>query len=329
LLIELGGSVKNNLFTNQDHLFELARRSGLRLPGGIPQDVRIWIDRLYPFPAVLFALITPVVSGLFAIIPILFFMALENGSLGGSISTDLQMVATLISGFLPIFFIVWFWVWAAEKRHLWTLGLEKTGAVRKYFKGALLGLLIFSAAVGLMGLLGFLSLDPQSPTLSGPVLGGVILLLLGWIVQGSAEEVVTRGYLLPVVGSRWGAPAGIIISSLVFAVWHLLNPNLSWLAVVNLVLFGVFASFYTLHEGGIWGVCALHTVWNWVQGNIFGFEVSGAAFGTSSLLKFQEAGPDWFTGGKFGPEGGLAITLVLVAGCLWLVIASARKRTAA
>lgn len=320
--------MKNSLFTKQDHLFELARRTGLRLPGSTPQDVRIWIDRLYPILALIFTTISPFVAGVFAVIPILVFMALENGSLGGSISPDLQLLVTLVSGFLPIYFIVWLWVWLIEKRHLWTLGLEKMGALRKYLKGALVGVLIFSTAVGLLGLSGYLRIDPQSTPLRVPLVGGVILLLLGWIVQGGAEELLTRGYLLPVVGSRYGAPLGIFFSSLVFAFWHLLNPNLSWLAVFNLFLFGVFASFYALHEGGIWGICGLHTVWNWVQSNIFGFEVSGGAFGTSSLLKLQEIGPDWFTGGNFGPEGGLAVTLVLLAGCLWLLIAGARKRMA-
>jgi hypothetical protein len=97
--------------------------------------------------------------------------------------------------------------------------------------------------------------------------------------------------------------------------------------MVNLFLYGLFAAFYALHEGDLWGVCAFHSVWNWVQGNIFGFEVSGGAFGGSSLLKLQESGPDWFTGGKFGPEGGLAVTLVLVAGCVWLLWSSIRQRS--
>jgi membrane protease YdiL (CAAX protease family) len=165
--------------------------------------------------------------------------------------------------------------------------------------------------------------DRSEPLGAASVLG-VLVLLIGWIVQGGAEEILARGYLLPVVGSRYGTLLGIFVSSLVFAIWHLLNPNLSLLAVINLFLYGIFAAFYALYEGGLWGVCAFHSVWNWVQGNFYGFEVSGAAFGGSSLLKLQESGPDWFTGGKFGPEGGLAVTLVLVAGCLWLLWASHR-----
>jgi membrane protease YdiL (CAAX protease family) len=321
--------MQKSLFGKQNRLFELARRDGLRLPVGISEPVRIWIDRLYPILALLFCVVTPFAAGIFAVIPILFFMVVESGGARGSISPDIQLLATLISGFLPMFFMVWLWAWLLEKRHLWTLGLEKRGAAGKYLKGGLAGLLMFSAAVGVMGLFGFLSLDTQAINLSVTALGGVLLLVLGWIVQGGAEEVLTRGYLLPVVGSRYGAAVGIFVSSTVFAFWHLINPNLSWLAVINLALFGVFASLYSLYEGGIWGVCALHSVWNWVQGNFFGFEVSGSTFGGSTFMKFREVGPDWFTGGAFGPEGGLAVTLVLMAGCLWVVVAAARRRSAA
>ena len=320
--------MNKTLFSNQQHFFELARRDGLRLPGSLPENVSTWIDRLYPLLAILFCLVTPFVSSLFALIPFLFFMVLESGSSGNSINQDIQLVTQLISGFLPMYFIVWLWAWIVEKRQLWTLGLEKKRAIVKFLKGGLAGLILFSAPVGLIGLFGYLRVDLQAIIPTVPVLGSVVLLLVGWIVQGSAEELLTRGYLLPVVGSRYGAPAGIILSSVVFAGLHLLNPNVSWLAVSNLVLFGVFASLYTLHEGGIWGICALHAVWNWVQGNVFGFEVSGGALAASSLFNFQETGPDWFTGGNFGPEGGLAVTLVLVVGCLWLVVAGARSSTA-
>lgn len=319
--------MNKTLLSNQNHLYDLARRNGLRLPGGLSETARRWIDRLYPLLAIAFSLVTPFVASLFALVPILILMAIENSSQLGSVSPDLKLLVELLSSFLPIYFIVWIWVLIAEKRHLWTLGFEWTGAFRKYINGGLLGIAIFSAAVGLMALFGDIRLAARPAALGFAELGGVVLLLAGWIVQGGAEEVLARGYLLPVVGSHYGTVLGIIISSLVFASWHLFNPNLSVLAVVNLALYGLFAAFYALHEGGLWGVCAFHSLWNWVQGNFFGFEVSGGTFGASTLFKFQEVGPDWFTGGSFGPEGGLAVTLVLVAGCIWLLLASARKKS--
>lgn len=71
---------------------------------------------------------------------------------------------------------------------------------------------------------------------------------------------------------------------------------------------------YTMREGSLWGISALHSVWNWVQGNFFGFEVSGTNASGGTLLNLLATGKDWLTGGAFGPEGGLAVTIVLVAG---------------
>ncbi len=320
--------MNKTLLANQNQLFDLANKNGLRLPGGLSPNARKWADRLYPLLAIVFSLVTPLVAGIFAVAPVLVLMAIESSSPSGSISANWQLLAVLVGSFLPIYFIVWVWVWLFEKRHLWTLGLEKRGAVWKYLRGGFFGLVLFSAVVALLALFGAVRTVNRTSSFQFAELLAVGGLLAGWIIQGGAEEVLARGFLLPVVGSRYGTVLGIIVSSLVFSTWHLLNPNLSWLAVINLALYGVFAAFYALYEGGIWGVCAFHSVWNWVQGNIFGFEVSGGAFGGSTIMSLQEAGPDWFTGGKFGPEGGLAVTIVLITACVWLIIASARKRSA-
>lgn len=86
------------------------------------------------------------------------------------------------------------------------------------------------------------------------------------------------------------------------------------LVIVNLLLYSLFAAFYALREGSLWGVCAFHSAWNWAQGNFFGLAVSGNQADGGMLFDLMEVGPDWFTGGAFGPEGGLAVTLMLLVG---------------
>jgi len=134
--------------------------------------------------------------------------------------------------------------------------------------------------------------------------------------------------VLPTIGGRYHPLAGILISSVIFTAFHSFNPNLSPIAILNLFLFGLFTALYALTEGGLWGVFSLHSVWNWAQGNLFGFEVSGMASPGGTLFNLRETGPDVITGGSFGPEGGLAVTAVLVISCLvvWLM---ARRRSAA
>jgi hypothetical protein len=120
---------------------------------------------------------------------------------------------------------------------------------------------------------------------------------------------------MPVVGARYRPWLGIILSATLFALWHSLNPNLNPIAMVNLFLFGLFAAFYALREGGLWGVFGIHAAWNWAQGNLFGLQVSGLQIAGGTLFNLVETGPDAITGGPFGPEGGLAVTVVLLASC--------------
>ncbi len=230
------------------------------------------------------------------------------------------LTALLVSSFSGIFIFLWLWTRFYEKRSFSSLGLEKTGAITRYIRGFVVGVGMFGGAIGLLALLGFVELETGDPAMQGmAALGGVAIVLIGWIVQGAGEEVLTRGWMLPVLAARYKPWVGILVSSLFFAFLHGLNPNLSIIAMLNLALFGFFAAFYALREGSLWGICALHSAWNWVQGNILGFEVSGGNFGGGTLVNLIESGPDWLTGGPFGPEGGLAVTFVLVIGIVLLL----------
>jgi hypothetical protein len=82
--------------------------------------------------------------------------------------------------------------------------------------------------------------------------------------------------------------------------------------MINLGLYGLFAALYALREESLWGICAFHSIWNWAQGNLFGLEVSGQSVSGGMIFNLMESGPDWLTGGAFGPEGGLATTIVLL-----------------
>ncbi|PIO48478.1 MAG: CPBP family intramembrane metalloprotease domain-containing protein [[Chlorobium] sp. 445] len=228
--------------------------------------------------------------------------------------SGLLMSLTLALSFGALIAFVWLWIGRYEKRPFFTLGFERHQALWQYARGFLLGLLVFSANVGLMAIFGYVSIEDSDPSRVGlSALPSVLLILLpGWLVQGAAEEVLIRGWMLPVLNVRYRPWLGILLSSLFFALMHGINPNLDLLALFNLLLYGVFAALYALREASLWGICAFHSAWNWAQGNLFGLAVSGQNMGVGTLLDLMEAGPDWFTGGAFGPEGGIASTLVLL-----------------
>lgn len=247
------------------------------------------------------------------------FTFTETGSLDIQSSTNtaegLWMAVFLIFSFIFMYFILWAWLKFFEKRPFWTLGYELKNAVKQYARGFLFGMLMFVGSVAILSVFGSVAFESGDSSKQGvAAIGGVILVLFGWIIQGGAEEVLIRGWVLPVIGARYKAWLGLLISSLIFSLLHGLNPNLSAIALINLALFGVFAGLYAMREGSMWGISALHSVWNWVQGNFFGFEVSGTQADGGTLINLMETGEDWLTGGAFGPEGGVAVTIVLLIG---------------
>jgi hypothetical protein len=313
------------LLDSGDHLFGLAR-SGKRLPHIL---LVIVLSLVFMFAA-------QIGGGI--IMALMMVLLSINGLLGGNVSlqtlvdgmvspnTAWQQVILLISAFGPVFLVLWMWLALFEKRPLWTIGMERTGLGRKYLRGAGVGLAMFSASVAIAAAMGYIAFEPGDPSRQGwSALGSVLLVFIGWMVQGPAEEALMRGWVLPVIGARYRPWLGVLISALLFALLHSLNPNLSPIAIVNLFLFGVFAALYALAEGGLWGVFALHSVWNWAQGNVFGLEVSGMMAPGGTLLNLMEVGPDAITGGPFGPEGGLAVSLVLLVSIAAVIFWSRRR----
>ena len=235
--------------------------------------------------------------------------------------SGLYQTAALLLSFLGVYVIVWLWLKYYERRPFWTVGFERPGAVGKVLRGTIVGIAMLGGAVALMAALGFAAAEEGPPQLQGAAaMSGVVIATLGWAVQGPAEEVICRGWMLPVLAARYRVWVGILISSIFFAVMHGMNPNLTLIAAFNLALYGVFAALYALREGGLWGIGAQHAAWNWAQGNLFGFEVSGIQPVGGMLINLMETGPDEVTGGAFGPEGGLAITLMLALGIGVLLI---------
>ena len=111
----------------------------------------------------------------------------------------------------------------------------------------------------------------------------------------------------------------VFSNAVIFAALHLLNNGISVLAFINLVLFGVFASLYFIKRGSIWGIGALHSMWNLVQGNFWGLRVSGIASECSIFRSTMVEGRSIINGGAFGPEGGLGVSGVLLIGiCILL-----------
>lgn len=222
--------------------------------------------------------------------------------------------------------LIWLWVRAKEKRPFASLGFEqRLGAGGKILRGLGVGLLMMLVCVLVPLLTGQATLTWSAPDASTLLV--IVIMLFAFLLQGSTEEIMTRGFLTQAVARRFGLAIAIGVQALVFALMHGANPGVGPLPIVNLLLFAVFASFYSLADGSLWGVCAMHGIWNWAQGNLFGVAVSGQQTADSFFAYTINAdSSSLLTGGAFGIEGSLVTTIVYLLG-ITLAFRAFRRRS--
>jgi len=222
-----------------------------------------------------------------------------------------------------VIFSFFIYIKLIEKRPFSSIGLTGSKKLKKYLIGALVAIVMQLLYFGLVLLFGWAEIisEPINTTtgLGTSTIGLVLLFLIGFMVQGASEEVVVRGWMMPVLSRHYKVSTAIILSSAFFGFLHIINPNINLLSIVNLILYGVFAALYSLNDQGLWGIFAQHSIWNWFMGNILGLPVSGMILGNASIIKTKLSGPTWITGGAFGPEGGIIVTFILTVSILILI----------
>lgn len=162
--------------------------------------------------------------------------------------------------------------------------------------------------------------DPISMVLVNTLLFFVSFIFVAW-----NEELLSRGYHLQTIASGLNMFWGILISSAIFGLLHLGNPNATWLSAAGISLAGVFLAFGYLRTRQLWLPMGMHLGWNFFEGVVFGFPVSGLDI--YPLTRIQVHGPELWTGGAFGPEAGLIVLPSLMLGAA-LIYLYTRKRLA-
>ncbi|AEW20767.1 CAAX amino terminal protease family protein [Tannerella forsythia 92A2] len=253
------------------------------------------------------------------ILPYVLFLLLKDANVPGDSAMDTEKLIILFSCALSALVVVLYCRFA-EGRSLFSMGFVRKDAWIHYLKGIAVGFVFFSTVYLTLIATGSVTFDGLNSKAS---LAMLLLFFFGFVIQGAQEEILTRGYFMMSLSTRLPAIAAILISSFTFSVLHLFNSGFGLLAFVNLVLYGVFLAVYMLKTGNIWGVCAIHSVWNFSQGNLYGMPVSGMNIMETSLFSSSLVeGKEWLSGGAFGPEGGvitsavsiLAIVLTLLLG---------------
>jgi membrane protease YdiL (CAAX protease family) len=159
--------------------------------------------------------------------------------------------------------------------------------------------------------------------LEGFLGSAIVFILVGWY-----EELYFRGYLLQNLSDGLNLALGVSLSAAIFALSHSANPNLTWEALVGLFASGLFLAYGYLRTHQLWLPIGLHIGWNFFEGTIFGFQVSG--LGYFRLIEQTSRGPSLTTGGAFGPEAGLIMlpAILLGAALIYLYTRNQKLTTA-
>ena len=222
------------------------------------------------------------------------------------------VMALLLSSFPLIALVTWGWVRAVERRSLDTIGLVRPGGARHFVQGHLLGVASVLLVVGLIALLGGYQASGVLPGFSSArALGGMLLLLFGFAVQSSVEEIVFRGWMLSGVARKLNLPLAVLLTSALFGLLHH-SPDQP-LAFVGAFMFSVFACCWVLRVGQVWGAMGWHSGWNWMLCTGFELPLSGTRPIEPALItQLADQGPKLLTGADYGPEASVVVIVLLM-----------------
>jgi membrane protease YdiL (CAAX protease family) len=208
-----------------------------------------------------------------------------------------------------------------ERRGWSWVGLDRHAArPASLLHGVAIGALAIGLPAGLLLLTRWLRVIP---TPDGSWGGAAYSLAVTLAPAAMWEELTFRGYPFAVLRERFGAVAAIGATSILFGLLHITNPGANPFAISMVIVAGIFLGAILIATRSLWATWGAHFAWNWTMAALFHMEVSGGGFPTPDY-RVVEVGPDWLTGGGWGPEGGVAALLGMTTAMLYLRVRARR-----
>ena len=215
-----------------------------------------------------------------------------------------MMLLMMFCQLLGTLFTVWVFQTFVNKESFTSIGLRLANYESDFFQGLLVGGVLISSGFLILFVFNLIEVD-----LTYFSFYDQIFYLFLFVIVSLNEEIAIRGYILQNLSHSFNKYIALAISSLVFMLMHIGNPNIGVLPMVNLFLAGIFLGIYTIHKNNLWFPIGAHLVWNYLQGPVYGFEVSGNKI--NSLFEQKLDSHVLFTGGSFGFEGSVILTFFL------------------
>ncbi len=219
-----------------------------------------------------------------------------------------------------VLLILWAWLKYRERRSLRTIGLPRGWG--RFGGGFALGAVIVVLVVAGEVALGGYTIDGPGAWydhLTPTWLFATILVLIGTVLQASVMEALFRGWLMQTVAAKWGRELAVLLSVLLFAsiqAGDVMRAPEAMLGVANLGLLAWLLAQVVLRNNALWVACGLNAAWRLVTGLGFGLNIDGYHLNVTPMLLAIGDNPEapwWLTGGDFGPDGSVLMTLILGA----------------
>lgn len=277
-----------------------------------PNESRLRAGWRLTIQTILLLLIIAVLS-----IPVSLFSAIFSHT----ISDQLFLLFSELISFLAVTISVFLSRRLLDRRSFPSLGLERsTKSLSDLAIGFVISFLCLSLVYFLEVSFGWIQFESFAWETQSAVtlIRGFLIALMIFILVGWNEELLSRGYHLQTLSSGSNLTVGVIVSSAIFGILHLANPNANWISAIGIFLAGLFLAFGYLRTRKLWLSIGLHIGWNFTEGVLLGFSVSG--WNGFQLIKTTTLGPEVWTGGAFGPEAGLIILPALTLGAILIYI---------
>ncbi|PNZ98574.1 CPBP family intramembrane metalloprotease [Staphylococcus massiliensis CCUG 55927] len=280
-----------------------------------------WLTILYAF--LIFFIITPELFNWLHHLPSFFldeeaFESLLTLLYDSGYGMPLDMLIFFIITILLLLFTNKF----IEQRTLHSIGIYKKGFLKFYILGALFGTCLILTIFAVI----FVGKGYEVSFNDNFKVNVILAFLVAYIFQSFAEELLFRGFIMNAIAGQKGVTLGIIINSILFVAFHLQNPGLDILPIINLFIFGIIFSLLFYMTNSIWFVPGVHCLWNFMLGPILGIQVSGIPIEESLLLTVTDQTNAIFNGANFGLEGSIVTTGVGLIVVIVIIIVMAIKR---
>ena len=212
----------------------------------------------------------------------------------------------------------WLLVRLIGRRPVIELG-GRGAALREFSVGLVIGALLMCTVIAVLALLGSYHVADVGWNT------GILVGLQAGIVAGFTEEILVRGVMLRLIEGWLGTWWALAITAAFFGAAHLGNPQATVFGAVAIALeAGILLGACYLLTRRLWLAIGLHAAWNFVQGGIFGSDISGTGSGRG-LIEARFTGPDLLTGGAMGIEASVVAVIVCTAAGVAMLLAVRRR----